>query len=36
MAAIARQYMQNKCKHAYKQGYIGKRRAHRGHGDGVN
>ncbi|PIL25593.1 hypothetical protein GSI_11341 [Ganoderma sinense ZZ0214-1] len=28
-AAIARQYMQNKHKHAYKQGYISKRRAHR-------
>ncbi|KAI1795372.1 hypothetical protein LXA43DRAFT_1091026 [Ganoderma leucocontextum] len=27
-AAIARQYMQNKRKHAYKQGYISKRRAH--------
>ncbi|PIL28577.1 hypothetical protein GSI_08618 [Ganoderma sinense ZZ0214-1] len=28
-AAIACQYMQNKRKHAYKQGYISKRRAHR-------
>ncbi|PIL23639.1 hypothetical protein GSI_14952 [Ganoderma sinense ZZ0214-1] len=27
-AAIAHQYMQNKRKHAYKQGYISKRRAH--------
>ncbi|KAM5530026.1 hypothetical protein V8D89_016308 [Ganoderma adspersum] len=35
-AAIARQYMQNKRKHAYKQGYISKQRAHRHHGDGVN
>lgn len=26
-AAIARQYMQNKRKHAYKQGYIKKRPA---------
>ncbi|PIL32950.1 hypothetical protein GSI_05068 [Ganoderma sinense ZZ0214-1] len=34
-AAIARQYMQNKRKHAYKQGYISKRRAHRT-GDGEN
>ncbi|KAI1781935.1 hypothetical protein LXA43DRAFT_1069532 [Ganoderma leucocontextum] len=34
-AAIARQYMQNKRKHAYKQGYISKRRAHQV-GDGEN
>ncbi|KAM5536909.1 hypothetical protein V8D89_009456 [Ganoderma adspersum] len=35
-AAIAHQYMQNKRKHAYKQGYISKWRAHQRHGDGVN
>ncbi|KAH9910605.1 uncharacterized protein BXZ73DRAFT_83401 [Epithele typhae] len=31
MAAIARQYMQNKCKHAYRQGYISKKARRRGH-----